>query len=209
MKLLTSKGLIRASHYYCMVFSPFYAPLWAFIWLFLFSYLKLLPISYKIFIFITVLMFTIIIPRVTINIFRRINKWTHWQLSHREHRYTPYIITIASYVACLLLFANMNTPQFMRGIIVATVVAGIVCGILNIWWKVSTHMAAMGGLTAMVIAFSFLFMFNPIPMLCTMLILSGLMGTARMILRQHTLSQVIGGFTIGFISALVFILVGW
>ena len=209
MKLFNSRGLIRAAHIYSLVFSPFYAPLWAFIWLFLFSYLKLLPWFYKIFILAIVLMFTIVIPRVTINIFRKINKWTHWQLSHREHRYTPYIITIASYVACVLLFSHLNTAQFMRGIIIATLVAGVVCGILNLWWKVSTHMAAMGGLTGTVIAFSYIFYFNPITMLCVMIFLSGLMGSSRIILRQHSLSQVIGGFAIGFISTLVFILIGW
>lgn len=209
MKLFSSKGLIKAAHIYCLLFSPFYAPLWAFIWLFLYSYLRLLPLAYKIFILVTVLMFTIVIPRVTINIFRKINKWTHWQLSHREHRYTPYLITIASYVACVILFTKINTAQFMLGILVATLVAGVLCGILNIWWKVSTHTAAMGGLTGTVVAFSYIFYFNPIPMMCIMLLLSGLMGTSRMILRQHSLSQVIGGFFIGFISALVFIMIGW
>ena len=208
MPQLTSRQLINSARIYCMVFSPFYAPIWAFIWLFLFSYLRLSPLFYKIFILVTVLMFTIVIPRITINIFRRINKWTHWQLSHREHRYTPYVITIASYIACVLLFANMNAAQFMLGILVATLVAGILCGILNIWWKISTHVAAMGGLTGTVLAFSHLFYFNPIPMLCVMIFLSGLMGTSRMILRQHSLSQVLGGFFVGLICAIVFILFG-
>lgn len=209
MPQITSRQLINAARIYCMVFSPFYAPLWAFAWLFMFTYLRLSPLSYKLFILITVFMFTIVIPRITINIFRKINKWTHWQLSHREHRYTPYIITIASYTACVLLFRNMNSAQFMLSIIVATFVAGILCGVLNLWWKVSTHVAAMGGLTGAVAAFGWIFFFNPVSMLCIMIFLSGLMGTSRMILRQHSLSQVIGGFFIGFVCSFVFILIGW
>ena len=111
-------------------------------------------------------------------------------------------------------FLGMFIPLLIIGyrsvtLTVVALICTILSGIINIWWKVSTHMASMGGLTGTVVAFSFLFMFNPIPMMCVMLILAGFMGTARMILRQHTLSQVIGGFTIGFISALVFILVGW
>ena len=57
MKLFSSKGLIKAAHIYCLLFSPFYAPLWAFIWLFLYSYLRLLPLAYKIFILLILLLF--------------------------------------------------------------------------------------------------------------------------------------------------------
>lgn len=203
------KYIIQFAQIYSAIFSPFYAPMWAFLWLFLFSYLRMWPLSYKAYILGIVLMFTIVIPRVTIEIFRRLNKWTHWQLSHREHRHMPYFITIASYVACVMLFIHLNTALFMRGMILATLIAGIVCAVINAWWKVSTHMAGMGGLAGTVIAFSYLFYFNPLLPLCCMLILAGLMGTSRMILRQHTLSQVIVGFLIGFLSALTFILVAW
>lgn len=206
---ITTRSFIKAAQIYSMVFSPFYAPFWTFIWLFLFGYLENINWEYKIFVLATVLLFTIIIPRTSIDIFRKINKWTHWQLSHREHRSTPYFITIASYIACVMIFINKNAPQFLRGIIIATLISCLTCAIVNIWWKVSTHMAGMGGLLGTEIAFSFLFNFNPIPMMCIMLLMSGIMGTSRMTLRQHSLSQVLIGFFIGLTNALVFILIGW
>lgn len=206
---ITTRSFIKAAKIYSMVFSPFYAPFWAFVWLFLFSHLRLSPWSYKLYVLITVLMFTIVIPRITINIFRRINKWTHWQLSHREHRSIPYFITIVSYIACVMIFMNQNQAQFMRGILIATLVSGLTCAVLNIWWKISTHMAGMGGLLGAIIAFGYLFYFNPLPMMCVLLFMSGLMGTSRMALRQHSLSQVIIGFFIGLVYALIFILIGW
>jgi len=206
---MNPKYLIKFANIFSAVFSPFYAPFWAFMWLFLFSYLRMWPIEYKGFIIGIVLMFTIIIPRLTIELFRRVNKWTHWQLSHREHRHMPYFITIASYVACVLLFMQLNTALFMRGIMLATLVTSLVCALINAWWKVSTHMAGMGGLFGTVISFSYLFYFNPIFPMCCMLLLAGIMGTSRMILRQHSLSQVIVGFLIGAVCAMIFILFAW
>jgi hypothetical protein len=183
--------------------------MWAFLWLFYYSYLRLWPWDYKAFILTVVLMFTIVLPRITIEVFRRLNKWSHWQLSHREHRHMPYFITIASYIACVLIFMQINTALFMRGMILAMLVIGLVCALVNAWWKVSTHMAGMGGLFGTVIAFSYLFFFNPLMPMCGILIMSGIMGTCRMILRQHTLSQVIVGFLIGMTCALTFILFVW
>ena len=206
---MNQKYLITAAKIYSAVFSPFYAPFWAFMWLFIFSYLRMWPLGYKVFVISIVLLFTVIIPRVTIDLFRRVNKWTHWQLSHREHRHMPYFITIARYIACLVLFMQLNTALFMRGMILATLVTSLICAIVNIWWKVSTHMAGMGGLFGTVIAFSYLFYFNPIVPMCCMLLLAGLMGSSRMLLRQHSLSQVIIGFLIGAFVTMVFILLAW
>ena len=206
---MNQKSLITAAKIYSAVFSPFYAPFWAFMWLFIFSYLRMWPLGYKVFVISIVLLFTVIIPRVTIDLFRRVNKWTHWQLSHREHRHMPYFITIASYIACLVLFMQLNTALFMRGMILATLVTSLICAIVNIWWKVSTHMAGMGGLFGTVIAFSYLFYFNPLVPMCCMLLLAGLMGSSRMLLRQHSLSQVIIGFLIGAFVTMVFILFAW
>lgn len=206
---MNSKYIIRFAQIYSAVFSPFYAPMWAFLWLFLFSYLRLWPWNYKGFILSVVLMFTIIVPRLTIEIFRRLSGWTHWQLSHREHRHMPYFITIASYIACVLIFMQLNTALFMRGMILAMLITGMLCALINAWWKVSTHMAGMGGLFGTVIAFSYLFFFNPLMPMCTLLIMSGIMGTSRMILRQHTLPQVVTGFLIGTACALTFILFVW
>jgi enoyl-CoA hydratase/carnithine racemase len=56
-----------------------------------------------------------------------------------------------------------------------------------------------GGLVSYSIAFSF----NPLWWLCFVLILAGAVGTARMILRQHSLSQVVTGFLVGAACAIL------
>lgn len=206
---MSNRQLIQISRILSILFSPFYAPMWAFIWMFCFSYLKMLPMGYKIFILSLVWITTVFIPRFGINVFRIVMDWTHWQLSHREHRHLPYIVSASSYLACLIIMTKLNVPMFIRGIVLTAFVSQIICVLINAWWKVSTHMVGMGGLVGALIAFSMLFYFNPVFLLCLLLILSGLIGTARMILRQHTLAQVFVGFIIGFICALVFVLISW
>ena len=53
------------------------------------------------------------------------------------------------------------------------------------------------------IAFGFVFGFNPVWWLCLSILMSGIIGTARIILRQHTTAQVVAGYFIGVVSAFI------
>lgn len=203
------KRIILVAKVISALFSPFYAPMWAFLWLLFFSYLKLLPMGYKLLILGIVFTFTIFIPRLSIGIFRRMNQWTHWQLSHREHRHMPYALSLLSYLACLLLFIQMNTAVFFRGVIMAALAAQVICMIVNVWWKISTHMVGIGGLLGMLLAFSLLFSYNPLLPTCITLLISGFLGTSRMILRQHSLAQTLAGFLVGFACSWLCLVVFW
>ena len=65
----------------------------------------------------------------------------------------------------------------------------------------------IGGL----VAFSALFDYNPVWWLCIFILIAGILGTARIILRHHTLGEVMGGFAVGLICSLLVLhpLTGW
>ena len=206
---MKNKLLIRIAKVMSTLFMPLYAPMWVFIGLFLFTYLRLLPWGYKIFIISIVYVFTVFMPTVGITLFRLFKKWTHLELSHREHRHMPYVVALLSYTACLVIMTRINAAMFFRGVVMAALVSQIICVIINVWWKVSTHMVGIGGLVGALNAFSILFFYNPVWPFCMLLLLSGVLGTSRIILRQHSLAQVLTGFGIGYVCAMVFILISW
>lgn len=206
---MNEKRLIQAAKLLSQLFPPLYCPLWIIFGLFCFSYLRMLPWSYKIFILVLVYIFTIFIPHMGINLFRIFKKWTHWQLSHREHRHMPYVVALISYSACLVVMTKMNVAMFFRGIVMAALIAEIICVTINAWWKISTHMVGMGGLVGALNAFSILFFYNPVWPFCGLLLLSGALGTSRIILRQHSLGQVLAGFAVGYVCSMTFILICW
>jgi len=65
----------------------------------------------------------------------------------------------------------------MSRIIVAALGIQVVCAIINLWWKVSTHTAAIGGVAGALLAFSVMFMFNPTWWFCLIILLAGMVGT--------------------------------
>lgn len=206
---MNDKRLIQVAKVLSTLLMPLYAPMWVFFGLFLFSYLKMLPWGYKISIIVMVYFFTVFVPTLGITVFRMFKKWTHLELSHREHRHMPYIVALISYAACLVIMTKMNTAMFFRGVVMAALISQIVCVTINAWWKVSTHMVGMGGLVGALNAFSILFFYNPVWPFCALLLLSGALGTSRIVLRQHSLAQVLVGFGIGYVCTMVFILISW
>jgi membrane-associated phospholipid phosphatase len=189
-----------------MLFTPFYLPLFGLIILFTLSYLKLLPLAYMLQVLILVYLFTILLPTWLIRFYRRYQGWTLIELGHRERRMVPYVISILCYFACAWLLEWLNVFHFVSSILMAALLIQIVCAVINTWWKISTHTAAIGGVAGALFAFAEIFGFNPVWWLCVVLVVAGVLGSARMILRQHSLAQVMGGFFVGLACAAVGIL---
>ena len=208
--IIADKTLIRTAKVISAVFTPFSIPFLAFLVLFIFSYLRIMPLQYKLIVLGVVYCFTILMPTLTIFIFRKINGFSPEELVERKRRYIPFILTITSYVFCLLMMHRLNIPWYMTGIILSALVVMIICVIVNLKWKLSEHMAGAGAgwrraraVIGGLVAFSALFSYNPVWWLCLFILVAGVLGTARIILRHHTLGEVMGGFAVGLICSLL------
>jgi len=189
-----------------MLFTPFYLPIVGMAVLFTFSYLSIFPWSYKIQTLLLVYLFTILLPSLLIHLYRRYQGWNLIEMGQRERRMVPYIISIICYLTCIYVMERTHMPHFMSSIMIAALAVQIVCATINIWWKISTHTAAVGGVGGALFAFSVYLGFNPVWWFCLVFLIAGILGTCRMILRQHSLAQVVIGFWIGFLCAAVAIL---
>ena len=112
--------MLQVARVTSMVFTPFSIPFLSFLVLFLFSYLRIMPIQYKLIVLGIVYCFTILTPTITIFLFRKINGFARQELSERKKRYVPILLTIISYVFCLLMMRRLNIPWYMTGIILAS-----------------------------------------------------------------------------------------
>lgn len=202
---MKEKNIIFTARIMSMIFTPFYLPIVGLIALFIFSYMSLLPMMYKLVMLAMVYLLTVVAPSLLIHLYRLCQGWTSHELGRKERRLVPYIISIVCYFACFFWMEYRNTPRVISIIVVVALTIQMVCALINIWWKISTHTAAIGGVAGGLISYSIAFSFNPLWWLCFVLILAGTVGTARMILRQHSLSQVVGGFLVGAACAILVI----
>lgn len=204
-----SKGemiLETVSRIISYIFLPFMVPLVIFLWLFFCTYLSIMPVQYKLFAIGMVFSFTMLMPMVFIFLYQKINGSNLRGLGERRRRFIPYVLTIMGYGTCLLVMYRMHFPRYMSGIIIASLICMTLCTIINLRWKISTHMSACGLLIGSLLSYSWIFQFNPVWWLCTFIILSGILGTARIIVKQHTLYEVITGFITGIFCGIIGIL---
>ena len=199
--IIADKTMLRVARITSIVFTPFSIPFLAFLVLFLFSYLRIMPILYKGIVLGIVYCFTILTPTITIFLFRKINGFARQELSERKKRYVPILLTIISYVFCLLMMRKLNIPWYMTGIIFVSLVISIICILVNLKWKLSEHMAGMGGIIGGLVSFSELFSYNPVVWLCLFILIAGILGSARIVLGHHTLGEVLSGFVVGLVCS--------
>ena len=178
----------------------------AFLLIFTFSYLRLLPWEYKGIVVVLVYFFTALLPRTLIFVYAKLNGWGHRHLGKRERRYVPYIISIFSYYILLQIMTLLFMPRFTMGLIVGALAIQLICFLLNPFLKVSTHAASAGSAVGALMVLGIYFDFNPLFWICIAILYTGIVCTARYILRVHTLAGIGWGVLIGVVCGALSIL---
>ncbi|MCF0199329.1 MAG: phosphatase PAP2 family protein [Bacteroidaceae bacterium] len=190
-RLLTTARILSS------IFRPHYYPMVGMLLLLTCSYLVLYPIGLKLRLLAIVYLLTIGLPHLLIYLYRRLRGWSREELRHQHRRTVPYCIHIACYIFCIYVMEWICAPSFVRAMFAICLAVQLVCVFINIWWNISMHSAGAGALIGALIAYSALFHFNPVWWLCLTILISGLVNSSRMLLRQHTLAQVLAGTWVG------------
>lgn len=201
-----NKWLLYCARLVSVIFTPFLVPLIAFCLLFFCTYLRIIPFQARIQVLSLVVCFTIAIPLLAIYVLQWLKGWSFKDLGKQEHRPLLYILTILSYVTCLIAMYHLRLPRYMTGIIMASLLCMVMCILINCKWKISVHVASGGLMVGGLISYGVMFNFNPVFWLGWFILLTGILGTARMILCRHTLLEVFIGFLVGLFCGVIGIL---
>ena len=169
------------AHFFSAVLTPLLMPFYGICIIFFFSYLYILPISFKLFIASGVLFFTAIIPAMTILWMYKTKKVKSIGLNDRNDREIPYLINLFGYGFCLYFLYKTRLPIWVLGFFIGCIGSIITALLINIRWKISAHLTF------------------PIVLFCTLIMLAGILGSSRIGLGRHTLMQVAAGAMNGFV----------
>ncbi|WP_289732668.1 phosphatase PAP2 family protein [uncultured Duncaniella sp.] len=122
-------------------------------------------------------------------------------LNNRTERFIPYGVVVLCYLGCGFFFYKASAPFWLPMFFAGGALATVISTVVNCWWKISAHAVAMGGLVALVfrIVASHYALFNMNVWLSGVIIVAGLVMTARVYLSRHTLWQVLAGCANGFL----------
>jgi len=157
-----------------------------------------LPEQSRMFIVGMVFINTFVIPGLFLLYLYRKGRISDIQVSKREERFLPLVLTTILFMSTYYLLKNIGLNRIILMMMIAAISAIIVAFIINIWWKISMHMVGLGGLTGVFYALSYIFQTDLSTIISLLLLLAGITGYSRMLLKQHTLGQIMAGFAMGF-----------
>jgi membrane-associated phospholipid phosphatase len=161
-------------------------------------YFSILSWEAKRFILLVVFFSTGILPLLTVAILA-LNPKFDISLDNSRDRIIPLLFSSVYYYLGYLLMNKMNAFPVFKIFLIASVIVIIALLMISFKWKISNHMAALGGLTGTLFALSFKTGINPLLAVVLAIFISGLVGTARLLLNKHKLWQLIAGYFLGFL----------
>ena len=116
----------------------------------------------------------------------RSGKLSDIDLSRRTERTWPFLFGLASAMLGLFVLSYLHGPRALETALVATAVGSLVLMVTTWWWKISIHAATLAGAVTMLAA-----LYGPAVLLALFLLV--LVCWSRVVLRRHTLAQVVAG----------------
>jgi membrane-associated phospholipid phosphatase len=132
------------------------------------------------------LFFLSIGPFIYILIAVRLGKISDVDVSRRTERAGPFLFGISSVLAGWLVLIILQGPRNLQTLLIITAVSGILMMVTTLWWKISIHASSLGGAATMLTAF-----YGAIMLPAFLLLI--LVSWSRVVLRRHTVLQVVAG----------------
>lgn len=165
------------------------------------SVLCVLPYGTRVAVLLVCMGITCIVPLIFLSVLRHFKLVKSLHVDVREQRLIPYLFTALCYAVAAFYLYYCHSPQWFTMFMVGSALTVVVMALINLKWKISAHMAGIGGLIALIfqIHVQDLSAFDLFWIMCLIIILAGVLGSARLALRRHNMLQVLAGVVVGFL----------
>ncbi|WP_307794480.1 phosphatase PAP2 family protein [Arthrobacter cavernae] len=149
-------------------------------------------------------LFVCVLPLAYVLVLVKLGKVSDHHISDRKQRAPLLLLALVSVLAGLLLLQAIHAPVSVSVMMLALVGGIAVLAAVSHFWKISGHASAISSATVISVL-----MFGPAWL--PLLLLVPAVGWSRVVLRDHTLGQVVAGSLFGgvVIAGLWWLLRGW
>ncbi len=170
-------------------------------------YFALLTFDAKKFILLVIFLSTFLLPLITLWLMI-LNSRMKLDLNKSTDRVLPLLATAVYYYLGYYFLGRIPVYPVYRIFMISSILIIVILILISLRWKISAHMAGIGGLIGAVIALSLRLGINTSVTLGMLIIIAGLVGTARLVLGKHNPLQIYAGFFLGFlVNYLILVLI--
>lgn len=127
------------------------------------------------------------------------------EMKRAKDRRIPYLIGALCYYLVAMLVEQIQLPTEVYFYLLAATLVIVIHLLGLLFFKPSAHLAGIGGLTGLLLALSIKYSINLLPFLAMAFFLAGLLASARLQLKAHTIKEVISGYFSGVILVAVMV----
>jgi membrane-associated phospholipid phosphatase len=135
-------------------------------------------------------LFVCVLPLILLLVLVRLGKVTDHHVSDRKQRAPVLLMALGSILAGLLVLEAAGAPRSVVAMVLAVVGGVVVLAAVSPFWKMSGHAAAISCSTVIAVL-----MLGPA--WAPLLLLVPAVGWSRVVLRAHTVAQVVAGSLFG------------
>ncbi|WP_231685972.1 MULTISPECIES: phosphatase PAP2 family protein [Micrococcaceae] len=148
--------------------------------------------------------FVCLLPLGLLLILVRLGRVSDHHISNRKQRAPVLVLTLVSIGVGLLVLAATRAPPSVTAMVLAVVGGVVVLAAVSPFWKISGHAAAISSSTVIAVL-----MLGPAWLPLVLLVPA--VGWSRVVLRAHTLAQVVAGTLFGGVvmAGIWWLLQGW
>ncbi len=191
--------LEKSARIISVIFHPVLIPTLGFILLFNTEfYFSFLSWEAKRFVLLVLFFTTAVLPMLSVAILT-LNRKYDVAMKKSNDRVLPLLFSSVFYYLGYLLLSKIKAYPVFKIYMLAAVLVIIFLMVVSLKWKISTHMAAIGSLTAALLSLSFRTGINPLWEVLLVVIVSGIIGSARIIAAKHSIWEIVSGYLTGFL----------
>lgn len=135
-------------------------------------------------------LFVCVLPLGAVVLLVRMGKVTDHHVSDRRQRAPVLAMSVVSLLAGLAVLMAINAPYSVIVVVLAIVGGVVILAVISLFWKISGHAGAIA-LTAVISVLILGVQWLPL------LLLVPAVGWSRVVLRAHTVAQVVAGALVG------------
>ncbi len=142
-----------------------------------------------------------LLPAVTVFLCRRLGFVDTIFMNTQKERIIPLAAAMIFYFWCWFVLRNFTEiPELFRQFLLGTFITIIMAWMANIYFKISLHALAMGGLFSFMLLVVYTFEGGSAAYVLVAALVAGLVCTARLLLGVHRPFEVYAGFVLGGLS---------
>ena len=135
-------------------------------------------------------LFVCVLPLAAVVVLVRLGKVTDHHVSDRKQRAPVLAMSTVSLLAGLGVLLAINAPYSVIVVVLAIVGGVVVLAVISLFWKISGHAGAIALTTVITV------LILGVPWIPLLLLIPAV-GWSRVVLRAHTVAQVVAGALVG------------